>query len=161
MKSRDIVIGVLVLVLLGGIVYWRQKNNKTIPLKVPETLSTEKTLEDKFKIDIPEDVDKAELKDISGGNGSGIATKDFKDGKFTSSVIVDLPAPGQGEKYQAWLSKDDGSGSTLLGTLRSAKGGYMLDYKSDKDMSDLSKVNVTLEKKLDNTPEKTVLEAKF
>src|SRR3972149_3268517 len=106
MKRRDIVIGLIVLILLATVVYFRQKNQKETP-KVPEVQSTEKTLEEKFNIQIPEDVDKADLKDVGGGNSSGIATRDFKDSNFTSSVIADLPEPGTGEFYQAWLLKSD------------------------------------------------------
>jgi hypothetical protein len=164
MKSRDIAIGVIVLVLLAGLVYYRRTNQKPVET-VPVAQSTEKTLEDKMKIEIPENVDKAELKDSSGGNSTAIATRDFSNGKFASSVIADLPAPGVGEFYQAWLVKGetgkDGYSLLSLGRLRTAKGGFLLDYTTAKDYSDHGKVQVTLEKKADNTPEKVVLEGSF
>ncbi len=164
MKTRDIIIGVVVLALLAAFVYYRQNNKKETPT-VPPVVSNEKTLEDKFKIQIPDDVDKADLKATEGGNGSGIATRDFKNSKFTSSVLADLPAPATGEFYQAWLVKGD-TGSkdyavVSLGKLQTAKGGYLLDYSSKADYPDYKKVIVTSEKKLDNTPEKTVLEGSF
>lgn len=158
MKRRDIAVGIIILIVLAGVYYFRQKNQKVTPV-VPSVISTEKSLEDKFKIQIPEDVSKAELKDVSGGNASGIVTRDFKNGKFESSVIADLPAPQSGEFYQAWLEKD--GGTVLMGRLTSVKGGYMLDYNSKTDLTDHNKVKISLEKKSDKTPEKTVLEASF
>ena len=160
MKRRDIVIGLIVLVLLSGVIYFRQKSQKETP-KVPEVQSTEKTLEEKFNIQIPEDVDKAELKDVSGGNSSGIATRDYKDSNFASSVIADLPEAGTGEFYQAWLVKNDGSTNVLLGNLRSTKGGWTVDYKSKTDYSDYGSAVVSLEKKSDKTLEKKILEGSF
>ncbi len=163
MKTRDIIIGVVVLALLAGFVYYR--NNKKETPTVPPVVSNEKTLEDKFKIQIPDDVDKADLKAADGGSASGIATKDFTDNKFTSSVLADLPVPAAGEFYQAWLVKGETGSSDYavvsLGKLKTAKGGYLLDYSSKADYPDYKKVIVTLEKKSDNTPEKTVLEGSF
>jgi len=164
MKRRDIVIGIVVLILLGGIVWWRQKNQTETP-QVPQTLSTEQSLEQKFNIQIPNDVSKAELKDVAGGNASGIATKDYKDGEFTSSVIADLPTPEAGHFYEAWLSIGD-KGSTdysiiSLGTFNNAKGGYLLDYKSKTDYSSYTNVMVTSETKLDSNPETVVLQGSF
>jgi len=163
MKRRDIVIGIVVLVLLGGIVWWRQKNQETP--KVPQTLSTEQSLEQKYNIQIPEDVSKAELKDVTGGSASGIVTKDFKDGEFTSSVIADLPDPESGHFYEAWLSKGEKGSSDYslisLGTFNNAKGGYLLDYNSKTDYSDYDSVMITSETKLDKNPESTVLEGNF
>src|SRR3989344_253116 len=92
MKRRDIVIGLLVLVLLGGVLYWRQRNRVSEEMKVPETLSSiEEQIEDKFNLQIPEDVDKAEMKAVEGKSGTVIATRKFENGKFTHEVLADLP----------------------------------------------------------------------
>jgi hypothetical protein len=164
MKRRDIVIGIVVLILLGGIVWWRQKSLKETT-KVPQTLSTEQSLEQKYNIQIPEDVSKAELKDVTGGNASGIVTKDYKNGEFTSSVIADLPAPEAGHFYEAWLSKGEKGSSDYsiisLGTFNSAKGGYLLDFSSKTDYSSYDNAMVTSETKLDNTPETIILQGSF
>lgn len=166
MKNRDIAIGVIVLLLLAGFIYYRQRNQRPVETVPASTAAdTEKNLEDKMKIEIPEDVDKAELKDQTGGSSTAIATKDFTGGKFTSSVIADLPAPEVGGFYQAWLVKGESGSSDYsavsLGKLRSAKGGYLLDFSGAKDYPDYNKVQVTLEKNSDNTPEKVVLEGNF
>lgn len=164
MKSRDLVIGAVVLLILAGLIYYRQSNQTPIET-VPLAQSTEQALEDKLKIQIPEDVDKAELKAAEGATGTAIATRNFEDNKFTSSVIADLPAPAAGQFYQAWLLKGETGAADhshiSLGTLRTAKGGYLLDYSGARDYSDHGKVQVTLETKADNTPEKVVLEGNF
>lgn len=164
MKSRDIVIGLVILVLLGGVIYFRQRN-KEEELVVPETLSSEQTFEDKFNIEIPDDVDKAELGQVNDSGGTGLATRKYEDKKFTLSVLVDLPDPEEGSFYQGWLQKgaegDEDYDLVSTGKLRLAKGGWMLDYTSSTDLSDHSKVIVSLEKTFDKTIEKKVLEGSF
>ena len=48
MKRRDIVIGILILVIVAGVIYWRQRTSPSEEMRVPETLSLEDTLEEKF-----------------------------------------------------------------------------------------------------------------
>lgn len=168
MKGRDIVIALVILALLGGFVYLRQRNAPNgDELKVPEAQSsTEQNLEDKFKIQIPDDADKSELKDVSGGNASGMVSTKFENNKLTGSVLADLPAPASGEYYEVWAEKGTSGSSdysiTSLGRLTSAKGGYVLnisagtDYKNNSD-----KILITSEKKADMTPETKVLEGDF
>lgn len=164
MNKRDIVIGSVVILALAGILYFRQ-TNKEEDTVVPETLSVEDQIEDKFKYDIPDDVEKAELRDVSGGDSSAIATKDYSENKFSSTLLADLPDPDDGYFYQAWISKgeegSEGYQILSLGKLYVAKGGWMLDYSSIKDYSDFEKVVITREKVFDSTPEVKVLEGSF
>ena len=165
MSRRDIVIGIVILVILAGVVYLRQRNQKEEEMKLPETLSVEESLEDKFKIEIPEGVEKAELKDISGGNASGIATRKFENNRFSESVLADLSDPEEGKFYEAWLTKGEegkeGFSIISTGRMRLAKGGWMLDFQSQTDYSDHTKVIVSLEEKADKLPEKRILEGTF
>ena len=165
MKRRDIVIAVVVLVVLGALIYWRQKNPRQEELKVPETLSVEESLEEKLNIQIPDDGDKADLKDATGGSSSGIFSRKSENGKFVSSFVADLPMPAAGKYYEAWLVKgekgSEGYSIVSAGRLRSAKGGYLLDFSSNTDYSGYNKILVTLESKSDSTPEETVLEGSF
>src|SRR3989344_6527669 len=165
MKRRDIVIAVVVLVVLGALIYWRQKNPRQEELKVPETLSVEESLEEKLNIQIPDDSDKADLKDATGGSSSGIFSRKSENGKFVSSFVADLPVPAAGKYYEAWLVKGEkGSEDYSIvsaGRLRSAKGGYLLDFNSNTDYSGYNKILVTLESKSDSSPEETVLEGNF
>lgn len=171
MKSRDIVIGIVVVVMLGGAIYFSQKRSSQEDLKVPETLSTEDQLEEKFKIQIPEDVDKAELKDLGGGTASGIATRKFlpaqagADSKFSFTALADLPDPDAGSFYQGWLTKGEsgkeGFSMISVGRLSQAKGGWMLNFNSSTDFSDYGNVLISSEKTQDSKTEKRILGGSF
>lgn len=165
MTPRTIALALIILAALGGAVYWRQRDSGE-ELKVPEAqTSVEESLEDKFKIEIPDDADKTELKDTGGGNSSGIFTKKFENNRFTSSFIVDLPAPTTGEHYEAWIEKGTKGAADYsivpAGRLTSGKGGYLLNFNSNTDYSSYNKVLITREKVADRTPETTVLEGSF
>jgi hypothetical protein len=165
MKRRDIVIGLIILVLLAGVIYIRQRTRLQEEMVVPETLSTEQVFEEKFNIQIPDDVDKAELKEVGDLGGSGIAIRKFEEGQFTHSILVDLPDPETGYFYEGWLAKgeegEDDYSIISTGRLRLAKGGWMLDFSSRTDLSDYEKVIVSLERVFDNTIEEKVLEGSF
>lgn len=89
----------------------------------PATPGIEEQIKQKFGgLDIPEDAERTELKNVSEDEGIGIATR--------SEILADLPDLEKGESYQALLS--DGSKTILLGNLRLAKGGYILEYDSSK-----------------------------
>jgi hypothetical protein len=164
MERRDIVIGLVILLVLAGIVYWvARPKNETI-LEIEDTPTTEEQIEEQFNTDIPEDADKAELEDVSGGDSSGIAVRDIIKGLFTLSLLVDLPDPETDYAYQAWAVKEDEKGEkeyVSLGRLRIAKGGYVLDYESSKDLSEYKDIVVSLEKSIDGEIEKIVLESSF
>lgn len=158
MNRRDLTVGIIVIALIiGG--YMLFKKAKNPPVSPPITPSVQETIEKTFNVNIPKDVDTAEMKDVSGGNGSGLATRKWQNGKFTHTILADLPEPPKGEYYEGWLSKDDQFVST--GKLRVAKGGYLLEFNSSKNYSDYPKVAVTLEKINDQKPETRILEGSF
>jgi len=164
MNRRDIVIGGIILLLLAGVIYWRQTTGPN-ESKVPETLSVEDQLEEQFKFDIPEDVDKTELKDVAGVGASAIATRDYKDGKYTHAALVDIADPALGSFYQGWIAKgEEGSDDFSLvstGQLKLVKGGWMIEFESSTDYSDHDKILITQEKTFDSTPEDKLLEGSF
>lgn len=161
MKTRDIVTGVIVLiVLIAGVLIIRNIRNKNLKAIPSPTPSIEQKVTQKFgNLTIPANADKADLTDVSGGQGLGEAVRTFENGKFTLTVLADLPAPKAGYFYQGWIS--NGTTNLSLGQLRIAKGGYLVDFTSAKDYSSYGKVVVTLEKVLNNTPETHVLEGSF
>ena len=159
MEKRDIVIGIIILAALAGFIYFRGKKETPEELQVPQTLSIEDRLEQAFDFEIPEDVDKAELEDATGGDASGIATRKFENGQFTHTVLADLPDPETGAFYEGWLVKDESVIST--GRLRIAKGGYLLEFQSSTDYLEHSDVVITLEKVADSNPEEHILEGSF
>jgi len=165
MNRRDIVIGFVILAALAGFIYFRAKRETPQELTVPQTLSTEDTLEKKFGLTLPENVDRAELKDLSGGDASGIATRKFENGTFTHTVLADLPDPEAGTFYEGWLVRgkqgDDNFAFISTGRMTLAKGGYILEFTSQTNYSDYSNVVVTSEKQADTTPETHILEGSF
>lgn len=165
MNRRDIVIGFVILAALAGFIYFRAKRTTPEELTVPQTLSTEDQIEQKFGVQLPENVERAELKDVSGGNASGIATRKFENGTFTLSVLADVPDPASGSFYEGWLVRgkegDENFAYISTGRMSVAKGGYILEFNSQTDYSDYPNVVITLEKQADTTPETHILEGSF
>ena len=157
MRRRDIVIGLVVLAVIAGIFYLARRQRQQPELQT--TPSVEERLEESFNLQIPEDVEKAELSDVSGGNSSGIATRKFENETFTHAILADLPEPEAGKFYEGWLVKGEEVIST--GRLVVAKGGYLLEFESSTDHSDYTAVVVTEEEVADSTPEKHILEGSF
>ncbi|MFI5241009.1 MAG: anti-sigma factor [Microgenomates group bacterium] len=146
MKTRDIVLGLIVLVALIGIVLWVRKVRIDKALKLSVTTPTiEEKVNKTFNFSIPDDVEKKELKDVSGGNGFGIATKDM--------VLADLPDLDSGQIYQVWVEKDGKVVS--LGKMRVAKGGWIFEGSIP---TGYQKVVVSQEKSFDGKIETRVLE---
>ena len=55
------------------------------------------------------------------GRGMGLATR--------NEILADLPTLPNGQSYQGWLENSSGK-TVLLGTLKEAKGGWILNYNS-------------------------------
>jgi len=167
MSRRDIVIGLIIVAVLAGVILIRQRNSgNEDEMRVPETLSSvEEQIEDKFNLQFPDDVDKAELKSVSEKPESAIATRKFENGTFTATVLADLPDSEPGSFYQAWLVKgeegEEGYAIISMGKLQIAKGGWMVSFESNTDYSDYSKVLLTSEKVSDNSPEEGRLRGSF
>lgn len=164
MKKKDIVIG-LVVIALVLVLFYRLKTKEKQKKEPPPTPAVQEKIEESFNVEIPEDVEKTELKDVAGGNASGMATRKFENGVFSLLVLADLPDAEAGSFYEGWLVKGKVGETDFdivsTGKLRQAKGGYLLEFKSAKDYSDYNQVVVTLEKKPDNLPEKHILEGSF
>lgn len=119
--KRILVAFVAIVVIIVGVLVI--KNRTKIAPKVGPTVSPsiQQQIESKFKgLVIPPDQEKIELKDVSGGVGMGIATR--------NEILADLPTLANGKFYQGWLEKD--GKAVLLGTLNLAKGGWILNYNS-------------------------------
>jgi len=163
--KRNVVIGLVAIAILAAIIYWYQKNKRASELPPAAQPTFEESFEDKFRVQIPEDVDKSELRDVSGGDGSGLATRKFENGRFTHNVLVDLPDPETGDFYEGWLVRGKAGESDFAyistGKLSFVKGGYLLEYESSKDYSAYEGVVVSLEKVNDRKPEKHILEGSF
>lgn len=157
MKKKDIVIGLVILAVLAGTIYFIRKPRQRLE-ELPSP-SIEEKIEESFNLEIPDDVDKAQLRDITGGISSGMATRIFENGEFKHMVLADLPDPVTGVFYEGWLVKDNDFFST--GKMRIAKGGWVLEFESSIDYSDYNKVVVTQELIDDENPETHILEGEF
>ena len=120
MKVNKVIIAFLIVVIAVALVIWFNKRSKLANSLPTPTPSITEQIQNKFaNINIPVDAERVELKDVSGGDSMGIATK--------TEILADLP---EGGKYQAWLEKD--GKKVLLGNLVEKKGGWMLEYNSSK-----------------------------
>lgn len=163
MNRRDIITGVIILVLVVGAFLWL-RNRPSKEVSAPST-STQENIEKSFNLTIPDDVETADLIDVSAGDGSGVATRKYENGTFNHMVLADLPDLTQGSFYEGWLVRgkmgDKDFAYISTGKLRVAKGGYLLEFESSVDYSNYTGVVVTLEKVNDKTPETHILEGSF
>lgn len=120
MRSRDVVIGFIVIVVLTSATVLIKKNNSfksnTIPSQTP---SIESKIKDTFNgLTIPDDVTKTDLTDVSGGDSFGIITE--------TEILANLPELSLGKFYSVTLTKDEVL--IKLGNMRKAKGGFVLEF---------------------------------
>jgi hypothetical protein len=123
MKTRDIIIGFIFLVILIAGVLWifRAKNSKKISLPLP-TPNISQQVKNAFP-NIPDGVERTNLSDVKGGNSLGVATR--------TEVVANLPDLPAGQPYQVLLENSSGK-SVNLGAMRISKSGYILEYNSAK-----------------------------
>jgi len=166
MKTRDVVIGLIVLIILisGALIIRnnRKTQKSTLPLPTPNF----QNVESKFpSLNVPANADRINLNGVLDGTGNGGAFRTFSNGKFAFTVMADLPSPKAGYFYQGWLERgnlgDPNFAFVSTGKLSLAKGGYLTEFGANKDYSDYKKVVVTIEKVFDNTPEQHLLEGSF
>lgn len=169
MKKQRI-LGVLVIVLLiAGLVFFlgdkgieEEGNGESEEAQVQEMVDE---LSAQLGVKIEEDVERASLRDVSGGGASGLATRNYDGEEFTHSILAALPETETGKFYEGWLvlgEEGDEEYSILnTGKLQQSKGGFLLEFSSDQDLSDYQKVIVTLEENDDSTPEDHILEGSF
>lgn len=152
-NKKDVVIGLVIIVVLVAsfFVYKKFKNNpKSLETPIPVSVEYKKSFEDTFKIDIPDNENAIELKDVNGGNSRGIATE--------REILIDADDPESGYFYQAWLENDGNLKS--LGKLKMAKGGWLIEFNETVTKGNTN-IIVSLEKNFDNTLEKKILVGSF
>jgi len=147
MGRKEVFVGLFVILVVLGIIFGvrKAKEAKIKPLNIPTPVPTQ-GLEGRFKLSIPDDVEKINLQIAFGFEGQGVATRKFANGVFSHIIIADLPEPASGN-YQAWLIKDDNT-KISTGVLKLAKGGYLLEFSSNINYSDYKKIEVKLDDKI-------------
>jgi hypothetical protein len=164
MERRDIVIGLVILLVLAGIVYWVARPKQTPIEDIEPSPSIEEQLEEQFNTEVPEDADKVELEDTSGGDSRGIAFRKIVGGALVLSFLADLVVPEDEAFYQAWVVKEGEDGQeemVSLGKLTPAKGGYVLEHSTQKDLEGYDTVIISKETVYDDQIEEKVLESSF
>lgn len=155
-NRRDVITGlvIVVVVIAGALLYRNLRNRRNLqstPAPIPTSNEVKNEIQEMFKYEISDDVDYTDLRDVSGGDGKGIAT--------SNEILADLGEPESRYFYQGWL--EDNTGRVVsLGKLTSAKGGWLISYNGAQ-YPEYKKIVVSLEQKLDNTMEKRILEGSF
>lgn len=166
-KQQWISIAAVVLIIAGlGYFLFRQgqqpeEDSSALEEQVAEERAEEVLSE--MNIELPENVERATLRDVAGVGAAGVATRDEvvegEDENREYSLLVSLPDLAENEFYEGYLV---GEGDPVfLGKLRQAKGGWMLDYTLEKEIEGEPVVKVTRETVDDQQPEETVLEGNF
>lgn len=164
-KQQWMSIAAVVLVIAGlGYFLYRQSRQVQEPTVEVEDIIAEEKAEDlveQMRIEIPDTAERATLKDVTGGAGSGLATRLDEDGGRMYSVIVGLPEPETNEFYEAYLVGSEEEDEVYMGKLSQQKGGWLLEYSSTTDLGEYSRVKVTKEQVDDKSGEEIVLEGEF
>jgi hypothetical protein len=151
-NRKDVFTGFIVILFIVAGVYlykYLKTPRPTSVTQTPVSYEFKKDFEDNFKLNIPDNVNSIELKDVVGGDSRGIATE--------NEILVDANDPESGF-YQAWVEKD--GVLTSLGKLITAKGGWLIEYRIPNGVEN-SKVIVSLEMVNDDKVEKRILEGSF
>lgn len=102
------------------------------------------------------------LMDVTGGESEGMAYTLRKEGGINHMVIADLPEPSKGFVYEGWLVKENGEMEYFsTGVMeKEYDGRYTLMFQDDEQHDGFDFVVITLEEKVDSTPEAHVLEGR-
>ncbi|MFC1727477.1 anti-sigma factor [Patescibacteria group bacterium] len=132
-------------------------NEPNPSLPIEESAKTEdKAINDPQSISTP-------LKDLSGQGRLATAYLVRTSNKLYHYVIADLPDPPEGSAYEGWLVNNDPKLSFFsTGVMeKTLSGKYELAYMAGQSYEGYNKVVITLETKVDETPEKHILEGAF
>lgn len=126
------------MILVSGAIIYRNSRNKKIAASPSPTPQFQQVVSKFPSVKVPQNADRVDLNSVSGGEGIGEAFRTFDNGSFKLTVMANLP---QGN-YSAWIVNSIGT-KILLGKLTAEKGGYIINYSINKDLTSYSKVLVT------------------
>lgn len=161
---------IIVLVAIAGFVLFLRGGRKAEESSVGEPAKEEveevvSGLSEQMGVTIPEDVERVALRDVTGGSASGLATRKFDETGFSHTLLAALPDPASGSFYEGWMVRgkegDEDFSVIRSGRLRSSKGGFLLEFSTDRDLTDHPTVVVTEERVDDGKPEDHLLEGSF
>lgn len=164
MNRRDIIIGIIVLAIIAGAIYFAQQETPSDSDSTPvPTSRIETDLEEQFQRELPEGAERVELENE---DGRAVVTREVdEEGPDMLTVLADLPEATGGSYYEVWLRQgeedDDEFVQTSAGRLTVAKGGFVLDYQTNADLSTYDSVVVSKETVADSVPDEVVFEESF
>lgn len=134
-------------------------------MSTEEVMGVKEDLETITRQTLPADAEQAILRDVTGENSSGIATRNFQNQVFQLNVLADLPVPDDNSFYEAWLVRgqadDPDFDVKYAGKLSRSKGGWLLDQALGEDLRSHNGVVITEESNDDQQPETHILEGSF
>lgn len=170
MQRQRLFGAVVVVLVLGGLFLFFRGGQPVDEGEIgeEEAASVEEVtreLSTQLGVTVAEDVERIALNDVRGEDASGLATRNFVEGRFDHTALAALPDLTAGTHYRGWLVRgfegDENYSVVDAGKLRVSKGGYLLEFSSSQDLSDHSQVWITIEAEDDGKPETRVLEGDF
>lgn len=157
------ILGVLIL-LAGSAVFFSRQNQKTeiAPRVIMDKEIEKMMLKTEFIRDevakktskemIEEEVMmtyqyQGQLKDVTGGNSSGVARANFADGVYgVVAIFENLPEPTGNDFYEGWLVRQGADSSVIsTGKTKTVDGQHINVYESNKDFTDHTFYVLTIE----------------
>lgn len=142
MNRRSLVVGgvLVAAVALFYVLSQSQDNTPQIQEDTPiSTTDTESKIEEVLGRTIPDDVEKATLRDLTDLGMSAIATRVEDGGVVEFSVLADLAESS--EPYEVWAGAS-GDNLRKLGVMAAAKGGYLFEYRQAGALDNYNSVEI-------------------
>ena len=89
-------------------------------------------------------IEKAYLYDSTGGESYAMARRAYVPGEFTFDVNATIPDAADGQVYSALLL-NNADEKVDAGIMQKTEEGYYLEYRSDKDLRNYYKIEITSE----------------
>lgn len=158
---RAFVFVVVVVIVAVGFYYVRNKNQEKNNNNNKTEENNASTQNDEFNQELAEP-EKIDLSNLSELEASGIANRVYTEKKFIHTITAILPTPAPDQYYEGWLHNSLKANDFFsTGKLRQEDGRFFLEYDSDRNLSEYTKVVVTLQKNSDQVPEKNILSGEF
>ncbi len=141
MKAAVFLVVVLLLGLVGFLFLSKSRDNtpKITDEAATQTVEVENKIEEIFGRNIPDDVEKLSLTDLTNESLLAIATRKEESGSVEFSVLADLPE--NQESYEVWAGASSQT-AQKIGSLISAKAGYIFEENSLGALSDFEYVAI-------------------
>jgi len=162
MKKSYIIILVIVLVILGGLYFGgafeKSEEQKKEEQDLEKNMETVTILETLLSDPLTETT---ALLPVDGSGSFGNAYRLFKDGKLYHAVIAEMPDPAEGNSYEGWLVRNDPFDFFSTGVMEKKDDQWVLFYMIAEEFPDHSRVVITEETVVDETPEGHIIEGDF